>query len=381
MKSYSLEYKKPNVRGPYFLKIRDVRIQRNSEVRNGKLVLRPNPLNVTTQLWTFEQVDVRNKKSDKILLSDTANRYMPTEETLNFSPSEDARALIEVENKLLQKVAGIRTNALELYATRIETANMVCKRIGQLTNALLCLKRGRWKQFKKQLKLNKNIRKPGAHKFEDIPALWLEYSFGWKPLLSDIYNILDNTFEAPHAKCKASYSINFEGPYAPNTRSPQVPGIVQKRCKYTACVDVKVNVPVLSAISQYGVNNPLAVAWELVPYSFVVDWFLPVGDYIEQMGATAGLAMSNFNITSTTTTFCSYTSNMSDWYISQGYSSDYYWNKSPSVFCKHVFKKRILIDRQPVYRFLFPESPMKQTLQRVSYALSLLSLAFGRKPK
>jgi hypothetical protein len=38
-----------------------------------------------------------------------------------------------------------------------------------------------------------------------------------------------------------------------------------------------------------GVANPASIAWELVPYSFVVDWFVPVGNTLEAMTATAGL--------------------------------------------------------------------------------------------
>ena len=36
-------------------------------------------------------------------------------------------------------------------------------------------------------------------------------------------------------------------------------------------------------------SNPLLTAWELVPYSFVVDWFVPIGDFINQYASTDGL--------------------------------------------------------------------------------------------
>ncbi len=381
MKSYRFEYVKPQVRGPYLIKLRNVRTQRNSLWINGVLALRPNPLDVTTQMWLLDQVNVVNKKTGTILVRDTANRNLPSDSVFEFSASEISRLSDEVENKLHQKIAGIRVNALELYATRIETANMVCKRVGQLANAFLSLKRGRWKQFKRHLGLSKNLKKPGAHKFEDVPALWLEYSFGWSPLLSDVYNILNKTFEPPSTKVEASSSVRLDLPYSKVDGFTKQSGEVQKTCRAKACVMVKVDVPALAALSQYGINNPAAVAWELVPYSFVVDWFLPIGDYIGQMGATAGLAMSDFNITFTTKSFCSFTNDMSGYYTSQGWASEYTWNKSPTVFVKHTLKRRVLIDRQPVYRFLLPEDPMSQSIRRVSYALSLLSLAFGRKPK
>lgn len=31
-----------------------------------------------------------------------------------------------------------------------------------------------------------------------------------------------------------------------------------------------------------GFNNPLRTIWELTPFSFVIDWFIPIGDFLEQ---------------------------------------------------------------------------------------------------
>ena len=42
-------------------------------------------------------------------------------------------------------------------------------------------------------------------------------------------------------------------------------------------------------IANTGLLNPLSVAWELVPYSFVADWFLPVGSYLNNLDYDLGL--------------------------------------------------------------------------------------------
>jgi hypothetical protein len=39
-----------------------------------------------------------------------------------------------------------------------------------------------------------------------------------------------------------------------------------------------------------GVVNPLSIAWEVIPFSFVVDWFIPVGQVLEACTATMGLS-------------------------------------------------------------------------------------------
>lgn len=45
----------------------------------------------------------------------------------------------------------------------------------------------------------------------------------------------------------------------------------------------------LSLARSLGLANPAAVAWEVVPYSFVVDWFLPVGSYLSAWGVIPAL--------------------------------------------------------------------------------------------
>ena len=45
----------------------------------------------------------------------------------------------------------------------------------------------------------------------------------------------------------------------------------------------------LRSLTQIGLTDPLQVAWALVPFSFVIDWFLPIGSMLEGLGATKGL--------------------------------------------------------------------------------------------
>jgi hypothetical protein len=41
--------------------------------------------------------------------------------------------------------------------------------------------------------------------------------------------------------------------------------------------------------AQTGFTNPINLAWEILPYSFVLDWFLPIGPYLETLSAYDGL--------------------------------------------------------------------------------------------
>jgi hypothetical protein len=43
--------------------------------------------------------------------------------------------------------------------------------------------------------------------------------------------------------------------------------------------------------AQTGFTNPLNLAWEILPFSFVLDWFLPIGPYLETLSAFDGLVL------------------------------------------------------------------------------------------
>jgi hypothetical protein len=55
--------------------------------------------------------------------------------------------------------------------------------------------------------------------------------------------------------------------------------------------------PSLAYLNTFGLINPLSIAWELVPWSFAIDWFVPVGKTLEAVTATVGLIFNGGRIT------------------------------------------------------------------------------------
>lgn len=44
----------------------------------------------------------------------------------------------------------------------------------------------------------------------------------------------------------------------------------------------------LHTLSSLGITNPLYLSWELMKYSFVIDWFVHVGDFLSSLDAAFG---------------------------------------------------------------------------------------------
>lgn len=60
-------------------------------------------------------------------------------------------------------------------------------------------------------------------------------------------------------------------------------------------------------LNQLGLANPLATAWELVSYSFVVDWFVPIGPVLNALSARAGLIFVDGSKSNRVTGYATYT--------------------------------------------------------------------------
>jgi hypothetical protein len=54
-----------------------------------------------------------------------------------------------------------------------------------------------------------------------------------------------------------------------------------------------------NVIALSGLTDVASVAWELVPFSFVADWFIPIGNYLDARGLTQQLDGSTYVITKT----------------------------------------------------------------------------------
>lgn len=174
-----------------------------------------------------------------------------------------------------------------------QTSRMVVDRIHQLTRFTKAIRRWDLPQAFSELersgvKSQSYYRPRNTSRFRSASNNWLEYHFGWSPLIGDIYSGI-KALEAPinSTAIKASatgYNSESErrGAFSPNF-AWKVKTRVAHGC------EVKVTNPNLALASQLGLVNPASIAWELVPFSFVIDWFSNVGQVIASHTDWVGL--------------------------------------------------------------------------------------------
>jgi hypothetical protein len=126
----------------------------------------------------------------------------------------------------------------------------------------------------------------------NIPEKWLALQYGWIPMMSDVADACRVASEAdkvPPRKRVAATAKDTGGYELAYYSDPSS----YRRTKRTQ-TQVKVILyfvlenPYIIPYAQLGLTNPADLVWELVPYSFVVDWFLPIGPWIETWDATLG---------------------------------------------------------------------------------------------
>lgn len=175
-----------------------------------------------------------------------------------------------------------------------KSLEMIAKRAKQLTAAVSALRKGRVNDFVKALGIKdhpKNTsRKRKLLRSGVEPAnTWLEFTFGWTPLVQDIgsaIEVLQQQFnpEPVHASSKVvRYPIKpFDGGSG---------YVVVTQCHYFVSSKIRVSNPNLFLANQLGFTNPAQVAWDIVPFSFVVDWFLPVNKFLGSFSNDLGLEL------------------------------------------------------------------------------------------
>jgi hypothetical protein len=114
-----------------------------------------------------------------------------------------------------------------------------------------------------------------------------------KPLMSDIYG----SAEALAKKIRTGYyqHVNTSQEYnlfAERTQTGMFGFKVYNRNRLHGKIRAKARYMIrdatLKQLSEIGITNPALLVWELIPYSFVFDWIIPVGDWLKSLDSLVG---------------------------------------------------------------------------------------------
>lgn len=129
----------------------------------------------------------------------------------------------------------------------------------------------------------------GLGSTKDLANGWLQYTYGWKPLMSDIFavanesvNIVLGTIQRVHARVRLPLTVDAKkrrSQIANLTAATAVTTNVRGDGGQSCTIVLELDVPSFD-LARWTSLNPVSIGWELIPYSFVVDWFYDVGSYL-----------------------------------------------------------------------------------------------------
>jgi len=196
----------------------------------------------------------------------------------------------KLTNKNLLKLRDQKINVAVSMAELSKTAEGVTVFATKLLKSYRAFRRGDFKRSLTEMGLS--TRRRG----KDAASTWLELQYGILPLMGDIKGGYDELTRetrrhAQRIRClsrlEKTSTVTEEGiEFGSDNFSAGVSFNFVSRGQLIFWYEVEN--PALLAASSVGLTNPAEVIWELTPWSFVIDWALPIGDYLGALTASQG---------------------------------------------------------------------------------------------
>lgn len=191
-----------------------------------------------------------------------------------------------LSTEVMLKVGSKKASIGQAIAESKEAIHLLFHSAITLFTAFKAAKKGNFRKVMKTLGVSfRSLRS------KSIAGKWLELQFGWLPLMQDIHDTAQLIQKGFREKTHLASNIRVlkdtqgDSPYIDGNYEFHTEG----SARYTMKVFYEIDPSVLRQLGEAGLINPVEIAWELVPFSFVVDWFLPVGNFLDALAAPLGV--------------------------------------------------------------------------------------------
>jgi len=332
---------------------------------------------VPREYWHWEGVnwgDTWEGESQQSPISATSSGWSNNSgwpaKILNLGSSSDAD-MIRLQNLSYDRLQSqIKRATLGVtVAEGREALTLMAQRAGQLYRSFKALKRGRFGDFVKELKIRplKKHERTKWTKPKHASSIWLEYWFGWAPLVGDIDACVDVLTSPPppiELSGSATQKISVSGfdTWGGQLRTYQYEGkaVVKQYAR------VRIENPNALLRQQAGLTNFAEIAWATVPFSFLVDWIGNVGTVLRARTDFSGLVIEEAYAAA----HCKLKSAQS-----QAWNAGTPWYRKWAGFNRQVATRRLPHVIGPTLQFELPE---RLSVTRAATAVSLLVSIFTK---
>lgn len=216
--------------------------------------------------------------------------------------------MINLENRAIvectDKARNQKLDLSESFVDIDKTVLLIVRRISQVVKAWEKARQRDWVGVLRELGLKIEWHKTLLQRLKKasytVSSSWLELSYAWIPLLSDIYagvDAVNNGIKLPESIASVVRQISTPLPFIEWTGGVAPTYWWDYKIKNNFVHDVKckfrfrVDNPTLAYLSAIGLDNPAYLIWVGTPFSFVIDWLLPVGTWLKSLTGPLGLTL------------------------------------------------------------------------------------------
>jgi hypothetical protein len=203
--------------------------------------------------------------------------------TSTFNQYWTAREELALLAKLLKKVKGHDIDLGVSLAEVDKLAGTVAGTLKNLAYGAIDLSKGRFASFARRFGASPpRLDRVEKLRTSDIPARFLEMRYAWEPTIKDCFEAA-KAFEEISNGPRQLY--NRAGRRKQTTKT----GSLSNYCRGSWVVEVRRSYlfemyEEMGFARQLGLANPATILWERLPWSFVIDWFIPIGSYLNLIG-------------------------------------------------------------------------------------------------
>lgn len=204
----------------------------------------------------------------------------------------------------MSKVSNQKINLSVAAAEAVKTIDFVSQKITSLVILYRLLRQRKFSQAYKILQRYRSRyyreyyrkrKRPKKYKESwTADRAWLEWWYAFMPLVYDIWGGIEQLKNGFRSKDKLfSVERTCSAPLDPgdfvgiSTLSGKtVTGTAEESVRIKLWGSIKDGV---SYANSLGLTNPFTVLWELTPFSFVIDWLVPIGTWLDSFTADVGV--------------------------------------------------------------------------------------------
>lgn len=216
--------------------------------------------------------------------------------TAQFPGQLGVPSQIKAYSRLLEKFKQSDFNLGVSAGESRESWHMISDRMFKFADGVRHVRRGQLGDALRAFSSTKRPSRRAQRKLDtgDVSGSFLELSYGWVPLLSDIHAAAEVIDKPYVSKPSIRTSDGTRGAPFGATRPEFSDFVWTKDHERRVYHIVRLSEKEAGWATRLGLTDPLTIAWELVPLSFVADWFLPIGDLLSALSATYLLPVGKY---------------------------------------------------------------------------------------